>query len=437
MSSENAAGRLERHDGKQGDGSERRSPQLDSTPSKTGSQRPEAGKGYMLAADPDVRNSASVTLHPVASVVRLPEIPGSVSSQTNEEKAVLVQDRTPAKVDRKAQPLVPQSAPALMAQIFPKQRWLVDGMICDGSLTVLAGKAKVGKSWACLQLAGAVASGVPFLGRTTARSSVLYCALEDSPRRIQRRLLKQGQSNLQGLDFLFTIPAITDRDGIASLWGLIITHRYEIVIVDTWAAAMGAGVDEDRSGDMAPIYNDLRHVAQVTGCAIVVVSHHGKVTNSDAVYDVRGSSSIGAAADTIIGLYKDRGQTQGTLAIVSRDVEEAELSVAFDKKTCTWAYVGEAQMLPHSGKEQEALSFLGTVDEADAECVGTEIGLTRQGAEQLLKRLQQRGLVTSRQESLPMGGRTNLYSKQPLESVAQEDNQSTLALVASVAIDTW
>jgi RecA-family ATPase len=75
----------------------------------------------------------------------------------------------------------------LMAVDFPEPRWAVPGLLCEG-LNLLAGAPKLGKSWLSLGLGAAIANGDPALNTIDVeRGPVLYCALEDTGRRLQRR----------------------------------------------------------------------------------------------------------------------------------------------------------------------------------------------------------------------------------------------------------
>lgn len=75
----------------------------------------------------------------------------------------------------------------LMAVDFPEPRWAVPGLLCEG-LNLLAGAPKLGKSWLSLGLGAAIANGEPALDTIEVeRGPVLYCALEDTGRRLQRR----------------------------------------------------------------------------------------------------------------------------------------------------------------------------------------------------------------------------------------------------------
>src|SRR5262245_12597609 len=69
-------------------------------------------------------------------------------------------------------------------------RWAVEGILAEG-LNLLAGAPKLGKSWFALNIALAVASGGTALGAIEVDAGeVLYLALEDTPRRLQSRLVR-------------------------------------------------------------------------------------------------------------------------------------------------------------------------------------------------------------------------------------------------------
>ena len=57
--------------------------------------------------------------------------------------------------------------------------WILGGLVAAGGVTLIAGEPGAGKSLLALSLAGAVATGVPFLGRATIRRPVLYLDREN------------------------------------------------------------------------------------------------------------------------------------------------------------------------------------------------------------------------------------------------------------------
>src|SRR6516164_8442727 len=83
------------------------------------------------------------------------------------------------------------TAAALQCKQFPEIGWVLEGILPEG-LTLLVGKPKVGKSWLALELSLGVAEGgfVMTVIRPACTGDVLYLALEDNQRRLQKRSTK-------------------------------------------------------------------------------------------------------------------------------------------------------------------------------------------------------------------------------------------------------
>ena len=82
------------------------------------------------------------------------------------------------------------TAAELQKKTFDPVKFIVPQLIPEG-LTLLCGRPKVGKSWAALEIAVSVAMCGAFTcfgGRETIKGDVLYAALEDNQRRLQRRM---------------------------------------------------------------------------------------------------------------------------------------------------------------------------------------------------------------------------------------------------------
>src|SRR5215831_11193594 len=79
------------------------------------------------------------------------------------------------------------TAASLQSMTFPPVAYVVPGPVTEG-LTILAGRPKVGKSWAALDICLGVAASRTVLGTIAPMSGDgLYCALEDTQRRLQSR----------------------------------------------------------------------------------------------------------------------------------------------------------------------------------------------------------------------------------------------------------
>jgi predicted ATP-dependent serine protease len=82
------------------------------------------------------------------------------------------------------------SAASLRSMEFPPVSFIVPGFVPEG-LTILAGRPKIGKSWLALEVCLGVAGDYTVLGGSQpVPGDVLYCALEDNPRRLQKRIYK-------------------------------------------------------------------------------------------------------------------------------------------------------------------------------------------------------------------------------------------------------
>ena len=100
--------------------------------------------------------------------------------------------------DKHAAPLTPSgswsekivTAAHLKTMKFEPERYVVPRYVPEG-VTLKIGRPKIGKSWLALDLAVACASGRSVLGSLKpVHGDVLYLALEDGKRRLQRRLDK-------------------------------------------------------------------------------------------------------------------------------------------------------------------------------------------------------------------------------------------------------
>ncbi|HXI16040.1 MAG TPA: AAA family ATPase, partial [Chloroflexota bacterium] len=127
-------------------------------------------------------------------------------------------------------------AVTLMAQEFPEPRYAVPGLLPEG-VGLLAGKPKLGKSFLALSLAIAVATGTPALGKIEVEAGdVLYLALEDGRRRLQRRLVDMlgDQPPPPRLTFATKWPVLDDG-GLERMESWLQGHpETRLIIVDTF-----------------------------------------------------------------------------------------------------------------------------------------------------------------------------------------------------------
>jgi len=232
----------------------------------------------------------------------------------------------------------------ILSMTFEDPVWVVDGLLPVG-FAILAGPPKKGKSWLALELAQAVCSGGTFIDRKAKEGKTLYVALEDSPRRIQDRLQKQGwtKTALTNVDFLFGGDfrrMFPGKDASTLFAAFVELSDYTLVVVDTLGRAF-AVKDWNDGAQITAALSPLQEVAAKAGKLILGIDHHGKGRgfNPDPIQDVIGSIEKGGVSDTVLGLYREPGKPGAKLAITGRDIEEHTLELRFDAFTGRWTEV--------------------------------------------------------------------------------------------------
>lgn len=249
----------------------------------------------------------------------------------------------------------------LLARDYPEPKWAVEGLIQEG-VTLLAGAPKLGKSWLALALAIAVAEGGYALGTLLAEfGEALYLALEDGPRRLQNRLKKllRGAGVPLGLHFATDWQKF-DQGGLEDLDDWIRAHpNCRLVIIDTLKKVRPAErMNQNAYSTDYDALSPLAQIAQARGISILVVHHTNKMTSDDPVNLISGSLGLSGAADAVLVLSRQRGQTGATLFVTGRDVDEKELALKWDSDLANWRLLGDAQEQRKSDERQTVKELL-------------------------------------------------------------------------------
>lgn len=249
----------------------------------------------------------------------------------------------------------------LLAASFPDPKWAVPGLVPVG-LTFLGGRPKLGKSWLGLQIAVAVGTGGRVLDRQVERGRVLYLGLEDSKRRLQERLNKQRAPATADLTLGIDWPALTDG-GTDELAGAISQRGYSLVVIDTFSRALGSADQQDLADMTRLAGSGLQRVALAHDMAILVIDHHSKpgARAANPIDDLMGSTGKAAAADAVLGLYKDPGKKGAFLAVVGRDLEEQTLALEFDGLTWCWQCLGDADDVRQGTRKADILEAIAAL----------------------------------------------------------------------------
>jgi 5S rRNA maturation endonuclease (ribonuclease M5) len=233
----------------------------------------------------------------------------------------------------------------LMDMIFPKMKWIIEGILCEGA-TLMCGPPKLGKSWLALLIAMAVSSGGTVLGNEVEKGEVLYLALEDTKKRLQDRLKKLSDTyELSPLLYFQSEWEKMDKGGDIKLDLWLKNHPdCRMVIIDTLKMVRPntKGGNNVYEIDYDAV-NQLKRIADKNEVSFLIIHHINKGKHEDVLDSVSGSNGLTGAADSIIILTRERGKEHGNLFITGRDVEEQELAISFDKDSCTWNLLGDAK----------------------------------------------------------------------------------------------
>ena len=248
--------------------------------------------------------------------------------------------RVPALGAVPTPPRTSWTAEELMGLDFPTPRWAVPGIVCEG-VTLLAGPPKVGKSWMSLGLALDIAAGRPAFGRIEAeQGSVLYLALEDTPRRLQSRMrIALGdQPAPPGLTLSIACPPMPSGGDVQVAEWLESHRDARLVVIDVFAKVRGnpapgvAAYDADYAA-----MSRIKRVADHYGVAVVLVHHVRKAAAEDFLATVSGTNGLAGAADAVLVLERARAQADGVLHVTGRDVDETDYPLAFDPAAGAWS----------------------------------------------------------------------------------------------------
>ena len=181
---------------------------------------------------------------------------------------------------------------------------LVEGVLTAGDGSVLYGDSNSGKTFFVIDMACAVARGVPWMGRNTEKGMVVYIAAE-SPASVRGRLQAyQKHHGVKVPNFAIVQNPIDlfDGDGdtnrIIELVKMLEAQtgdKVRLIVGDT-LARMSAGANENAGQDMGLVVRRFDRIRTECKAHFLLIHHSGK----NAAAGSRGWSGVRAAVDTEI-----------------------------------------------------------------------------------------------------------------------------------------
>jgi RecA-family ATPase len=217
-------------------------------------------------------------------------------------------------------PFLPAHRLAVRAE---EQRWLVEGLWADEAVGIVGGEPKCCKSFLALDMAVAVATGRPCLRHfpVPRAGRVLLFAAEDALHVVRQRLegiCRAAGTALAEVDVqVITAPSVRlDLDADRKALGETIAElRPKLLVLDPFVRLHR--IDENVSGEVAPLLAFLRELQRRHRLAVLLVHHARKGgAKMRAGQALRGSSEFHAWGDS--NLYLRRHGEQLTLSVEHR-----------------------------------------------------------------------------------------------------------------------
>jgi hypothetical protein len=254
-------------------------------------------------------------------------------------------------------------------------RWLIESLWSAEAVGIVGGEPKCCKSFLALDLAVAVASGRPALRHfpVPQPGRVLLYAAEDALHIVRRRLdglCAAAEVSLNELDVqVITAPTVrldlpADRNRLEHTVGAL---KPRLLVLDPFVRLHR--VDENASGEVAPLLAYLRELQRRHALAVLVVHHAKKgAGHIRAGQALRGSSEFHAWGDS--NLYLRRLDNTLTLTVEHRaapsmppvhlELVQRPESLALEVRTLAAASHAEAS--PSTSVDERILNALRHAD---------------------------------------------------------------------------
>lgn len=226
----------------------------------------------------------------------------------------------------------------LYENVYESRPPVIDGLLYTGTY-LFVGAPKVGKSFLMAQLAYHVSTGTKSWDYEVSKGTVLYLALEDTPKRLQERLFRMfGTESTENLHFT-TAGAKQVGCGLdEQLRGFVQKHPdTKLIIIDTLQKIRESGGDKFSYANDYELVGKLKQFADNNHLCLLLV-HHTRKQQADDKFDmISGTNGLLGAADGAFLLQKEkRTGNSATLDISGRDQQDQRLHLTKDIDRLIW-----------------------------------------------------------------------------------------------------
>ena len=258
-----------------------------------------------------------------------------INTQNRKERLILLGHKLNQESGKNFLPTI--NLDELFESVYRSKPAIVENLIYPGTY-ILAGAPKVGKSFLVAQLAYHIATGQRLWDYEVKQSTVLYLALEDDHRRLQKRMNRMfGVDGTANLYFAITAKKLGEglEDQLEEFINLHPDTR--LIIIDTLQKIrQGSGDSYSYANDYECVGN-LKKFADQKEICLLIVHHTRKQQASDKFDMISGTTGILGCADGAFVLQKERRtDSSATLDIVGRDQCDQRLYLIRNQENLLW-----------------------------------------------------------------------------------------------------
>ncbi len=268
----------------------------------------------------------------------------------------------------------------LFEMVFPEERPIIENILYPGTY-LYAGDPKIGKSYLMAQIAYHVSTGKPMWGYSVHKSRVLYLALEDKPRRLQKRLYRMfGARPSPNLMFVSEEYKDKDKDKDYLLNQLsIFLEIYpdtSLIIIDTLQKIRESESDTQNYACDYDIIGKLKEIADSANICLILVHHTRKQKSDDNFNRISGTNGLHGAADGAFVMSKSkRLGNDAIVEVTGRDQPDKKYVVSRNEETLYWELKEEQSTIDEDQPEPiiEAIGKLITEENPAWEGTATDL----------------------------------------------------------------
>jgi len=229
-------------------------------------------------------------------------------------------------------PLVQDGADILTEKLPPVVE-VVKGIVAEQSKLVIGSGSKSFKTWLSMDIALAIAHGLPVLKRQTTRQRVLYVNLELKPQTFKRRLqtIARAKGTIIDPKCFLHLPLRGKLAGlivfeiVSRIIGIAQQFKVGVIVIDP-VYKMNVEGDENCSRDQTVFFNQLDRITTEANCTLILNDHFSKGNQSekDPLDAIRGSSAKGGDVDAAMVLRKHEVEGCFRVDVIHRELPPVE-----------------------------------------------------------------------------------------------------------------